>query len=294
VTRIDGSYWNLSGSWRGRFNTQSGTGGFQTINDLVNRTYHLQMTYDNPNSHWVAGFGRLYLPWAQSLDTIDGGYFGRRVGPHMIAGIFAGTTPDPTSWNYSPNSRIGGGFLNFSGGSFDSFRFTSTEGLAVQTRGWQENRQFLFTENGLFYKHFLSIYHSMQADRPRVPGANGQDFTGLSRSFLTVRIQPIDRVSFDLNHNYFRDLPTFDQLLISTGLVDQLLFQGFSFGVHVDVTKNISIFNSLGRSSQTGDSATSWNQMYGVTVGKIWRTGMRGMCDSRSSTAPSATGVTAR
>ena len=276
ITRINGSYWNLSGSWRGRFNSQSGSAGFQTVSDLVNRTYHMQLTYDNPNSRWVAGFGRLYLPWAQSLDTIDGGYVGRRVGSNMIAGIFAGSTPDPTSWNYSPNSRIGGGFLNFSGGSFDDFRFTSTVGMAVETRGWQENRQFLFTENGIFYKRFLSIYHSLQADRPRVPNANGTDFTGLSRSFLTIRIQPVSRLSFDINHNYFRALPTFDQALISTGLVDQLLFQGFSFGARVDVTKNISIYNSLGKSSQTGDSASSWNQMYGVTVNRIWKLGMRG------------------
>jgi hypothetical protein len=148
--------------------------------------------------------------------------------------------------------------------------------VAVNTNGWQEARQFVFTENGIFYKKFLSIYHSMQADRPRVPNANGTDFTGLSRSFLTIRVQPTSRVSFDVNHNYFRDLPTFNQALISTGLVDQLLFQGFSFGTRVDVTKNISIYNSLGRSSQTGDTASSWNQMYGVTMGKIWKTGMRG------------------
>ncbi len=276
ITRIDGTYWGLSGSWRGRLTTQSGSAGFQTLDELVNRTYHMQLTYDNPNSRWVAGFGRLYLPWAQSLDTIDGGYVGRRVGSSMIAGIFAGSTPDPTSWNYSPNSHIGGGFINFSGGSFDSLRYTSTTGVAVNTNGWQEARQFVFTENGIFYKKFLSIYHSMQADRPRVPNANGTDFTGLSRSFLTIRVQPTSRVSFDVNHNYFRDLPTFNQALISTGLVDQLLFQGFSFGTRVDVTENISIYNSLGRSSQTGDTASSWNQMYGVTMGKIWKTGMRG------------------
>ena len=281
ITRIDGSYWNLSGYWRGRLNTQSGAGSFQTVNDLVNRTYHLQMTYDNPNSHWVAGVGRLYLPWATSLNTIDGGYFGRRVNSNTIVGLFAGSTPDPTSWNYNPNRHTAGGFVNFSGGSFDAFRYTSTFGAGVDTLGWQENRQYLFTENGIFYKRFLSIYHSMQADRPRVPNTNNKDFTGLSRSFLTIRIQPFSRLSFDVSHNYFRDLPTFDQALISTGLVDQLLFQGLSFGVHVDVTKNISIYNSLGRSSQTGDKSSSLNQMYGLTLNKIWKTGLRG--DARYS-----------
>jgi len=247
----------------------------------VNRTYHLQLTYNNPGSPWVAGFGRLYLPWATSLDTIDGGYAGRRVGSNTILGLFAGTTPDPTSWNYSPNRRIGGGFVNFSGGNFESFRYTSTFGVGVDALGWQEDRQFLFTENGIFYRRFLSIYHSLQAERPRVPDANGKDYTGLARSFLTIRLQPFSRLSFDLNHNYFRDLPTFDQTLILTGLVDQLLFQGFSVGAHVEVTKNIGLYNSLGKSSQTGDARGSLNQMYGVTVGRIWKTGLRG--DARYS-----------
>jgi hypothetical protein len=78
ITRIGGTYWNLSGYYRGRLTSQS-AGTPQTVQDLINHTYHLSMTYDNPNSNLVAGFGRLYLPWAASLDTIDGGYFGTRL-----------------------------------------------------------------------------------------------------------------------------------------------------------------------------------------------------------------------
>ena len=101
ITRIGGTYWNLSGFWRGRLTSQSSS-GTQTLQDLINRTYHLSLTYANPNSNWVAGVGRLYLPWANSLDTIDGGYFGRRVSGTATVGIFGGSTPDPTSYDYAP------------------------------------------------------------------------------------------------------------------------------------------------------------------------------------------------
>ena len=88
--------------------------------------------YDNPNSKWVAGFGRLYLPWAVSLDTIDGGYVGRKFANGVIiAGVFLGSTPDPTSWHYSPDQQIGGSFVNFEGGSYDDFHYTSTAGVAL-------------------------------------------------------------------------------------------------------------------------------------------------------------------
>ena len=116
MTRIGGTYWNASGYWRGRL-TANNYSGNSTLQDLINRTYHLSMTYDNPNSPWVAGFGRMYLPWATSLDTIDGGYFGRRLGHSATLGVFGGSTPDPTSWSYSPNRRIGGVFVNFEGGT---------------------------------------------------------------------------------------------------------------------------------------------------------------------------------
>ncbi|HET7212580.1 MAG TPA: hypothetical protein VFL79_03275 [Terriglobia bacterium] len=289
TTRIAGTYWNLDGYWRGRMDARSGASTPQTVNDLLNRTYHLGLTYANPNSQWVAGFGRLYLPWASSLDTLDGGYFGRKFGKVVTAGIFAGSTPDPSSWDYNPNRRIAGSFINFEGGAFDDWRYTSTFGLGLSTLGWTADKQFLFTENGVFYKQVFSIYESLEADRPHLPNqAGGNNFTGISRSFVTVRVKPARRFTLDLNHNYFREIPTFDLALVSTGLVDKLLFQGFSAGARVDLPYRLTVYNSLGRSSKTGDAKSSWNQMYGVTLGSIWRTGIRG--DARYSKFDSSFG----
>ena len=49
MTRIGGTYWNLNGYWTGRLTTNSYS-GTQTLQNLLNRTYHLAMTYDNPHS----------------------------------------------------------------------------------------------------------------------------------------------------------------------------------------------------------------------------------------------------
>lgn len=274
ITRLNGTYWNVSGYWRGRLNSLSSTGQ-QTLQDLINRTYHLSMTYDNPNSAWVAGFGRLYLPWASSLDTIDGGYFGRRMAPGITAGIFAGTTPDPTSWDYNPDRRIGGTFVNFQGGSFDAFHYTSTAGLGVSMLKWQIDRPLVFAENTFSYKRYLSIYHSLQADSPAGNPAVPAPGPGLSRSFFTLRLQPHPRLELDFNHNYFRDVPTFDPQLIGTGLLDKYLFQGFSAGARAEVVKQIFVYGSLGQSNRTGDAKTSLNQMYGVTFNRLPWLGLR-------------------
>jgi hypothetical protein len=282
-TRIGGTYWNLRGYWRGRLSSTSAASQ-QTLQDLLNRTYHLALTYENPDSRWVLGAGRLYLPWASSLDTLDGGYFAARVGHGVTTGVFGGSTPDPTSWNYSPNRHIGGGFLNEEGGNYDGIHYSSTAGFGksfetvpystttatgTTQSSYQNNRPFAFFENSVSYKSIFSVFHALQADQPSANPATPAPGAGISRSFLTVRVQPFSRIEFSANHTYFRDIPTFDPQLVSTGLLDKYLFQGFSGGVRVEVVKNIMLYTDLGRSSRTGDAKTSLNQMYGISFLKI-------------------------
>jgi hypothetical protein len=268
ITRIGGTYWNANGYWRGNLNANTYT-GTATVQDLINRTYHLGVTYDNPNSALVAGFGRLYLPWAPSLETIDGGYIGRRIGHLATLGIFAGTTPDPSSWSYNPNQRIAGTFVNFEGGSFESFRYSSTSGAGLTTIGWNITRPLMFFENGLYYKRYVSIYDSLQLDNPVGYQKGATPGAGVGRNFTTVKFQPHERIEFDANYNYFRDLPTFDPTLIGTGLLDKYLFQGFSGGVRLEVLKQVWLYTSLGRSNRSGDTSNSLNELYGLTFGRI-------------------------
>jgi AMIN domain len=268
ITRIGGTYWNLSGYWRGRL-TKESVAAQQTLQDLINRTYHLNMTYDNPNSSLVAGFGRLYLPWAPSLDTIDGGYFGKRLSKGTTLGIFAGSTPDPSSWDYSPNRVISGAFINFEGGEYNGFHYSSTSGAGVSMVNWAIDRPFVFFEDSLSYKRDIAIYESAQVDDPQGNSVTPSSGVGLGRNFFTLRVNPFSRVELDFNYNYFRDIPTFDPTLVGTGLLDKYLFQGFSAGGRVEVWKQIWLSTNLGRSSGTGDAKSSLNEMYGITFARL-------------------------
>ncbi len=281
LTRIGGSYWNLSGYWRGRLTRRGSGQQLETFTDLLNRTYHLTLSYSNPESRWAVGFGRLYLPWAASLETMDGGYLATRLGRRFTTGMFAGSTPDPTSWNYNPNRQLLGSFLNYTSGSFESVHFTSTAGVAVSRIHWKPERQFAFFENSLFFKRYLAVYHNLEADQAnanRQPGSTG---VLVSRSFLTVRLQPLKILSLDLSHNYFRNLPTFDPRLAGTGLLDKLLFQGASAGFRLELPFRSSVYASFGRSSRTGDARRALNQMYGVAKNDLFHTGIR--ADARYS-----------
>jgi hypothetical protein len=267
-TRIAGTYWNFQGYYRGTLDSTSAASQV-TLQQTISRTYHLGLIYDNPTGHWVAGFGRLYLPWASSLDTIDGGYFGRRIHSGIIAGVFAGSTPDPTSWNYAPNRQIGGTFVNFSGGSFDAFHYSSTSGAGISLLSLKVDRPFVFLENSLSYRRGFSVYSAVQADSPAGNTAVAAPGAGIGSSFFTMRWSPIQRLELDFNHTYFRSVPTFDPTLVGTGLLDKYLFQGFSGGARVNIVKQIAIYTELGRSNRTGDSSTALNDMYGITFGRV-------------------------
>ena len=299
ITRIGGTYWNASGYWNGRF-THTNSTSPETLQDLINRTYTLYTSYENPNSSWVAGFGRLYLPYATSLDTLDGGYAGRRLKEGVTTGIFLGSTPNPTSFSYAPNRQMGGAFLNFQGGSYEDLHYTSTTGGGLQMLSWAPDRPFVFFENGIYYKRIFSIYQAAQIDSHAahtfvIPGDSTTGPTtyyqagvnwGLGRSFTTIRFSPHPRIEFNVNNTYYRDLPYVDPSTLSSGgvvagLFDKFLSQGTMAGVRVEVLKQIWLSADLGLNSHSGESKNSLNQMFGVSFGHLpW---VNGHLDARYS-----------
>jgi hypothetical protein len=127
----------------------------------------------------------------------------------------------------------------------------------------------------------MSIYEALQMDQPTVGLGVLKVPFGPGRSFFTFRVQPIKWISFDLNHTYFRDIPTYNASLIGTGLLDKYLFQGFTGGVRVQVPYHITLYTTVGRSHVSGDASASWNYLYGITLDRIWKTGLR--ADARYS-----------
>jgi hypothetical protein len=290
VTRIGGTYWNFTGYWRGRANVRYGsTAQTQTLRDLLNRTYHIGLYYNNPQSKYAIGAGRLFVPWASSLSTIDGAYLGRRLGRFTTVGAFGGSTPDPTAWNYKPGRMITGVFVSGERGSFEGVRATGTVGLAITRLNWKAEREFSFVQSSLSWKNYLAVFHNLEADRLTAGRlGNAESGAALSRSFLTVRLQPARWLALDFNHNYFRTIPTFDTVLLGTGLLDKYLFAGLSVGLRVDLPKRISVYGSIGQNKRSDDSKASLNQLYGISFRDLGGTGVR--ADIRRSEFHSAFG----
>jgi hypothetical protein len=273
-TRIGDSYWTLDGYWRLRINSRNRPVEQQTITEVLQRVYHFGIRYNNPQSRYVLGFGRVMVPWANSLSTLDGGYIGARLGRTVTAGAFAGTTPDPTAWNYDPHRQLGGVFVNVDRGSFENSRYSVTGGVAISRLDWKPERQFLFAETSLYVGPKVSFHHNIEVDYRSKDRFASSSPISLTRSFASVRVRPLARVSLDLNHNYFRVLPTPDERLLATGRLDNLLFQGFHGGGQVQLPYGLSADASAGRSSRSDDGSASWNFTTGLS-GRIPNVGVR-------------------
>lgn len=159
--------------------------------------------------------------------------------------------------------------MNFEGGEYNGFHYTSTAGGGISMIKWNLDRPFVFLEDSISYRRFIALYESAQLDDPKGNSVTPSPGPGLGRNFTTLRINPHSRLELDANYNYFRDVPTFDTTLVGTGLLDKFLFQGFSAGGRLEVWPQIWVSATLGRSSRSGDAKASLNQMYGLTFGRL-------------------------
>jgi hypothetical protein len=272
-TRMFGTYWNLNGYWRGTLQNNNNAAVQNSIQNLMNRTYLMSLNYINPNSAWTISIGRMYLPYASSLETIDGMYLGRKTSARTVVGIFAGSSPNPTAWNYDPNLRVGGGFFNIHGGTFDGFHYSSTAGAGVDLLKWSVNRPFLFTENEFSFKKYFSLYQAMQIDNPTPNPGQPTVGWGLGESLIAARFQVHPRLTLEVTDTYFRSVPTYDAVLVGTGLLDKYLYQGINGGVRVQFPLHIMGYASVGQSNSSNDNGSSLNELFGASIMRIWKTG---------------------
>jgi hypothetical protein len=78
-----------------------------------------------------------------------------------------------------------------------------------------------------------------------------------------------------VSDTYFRDVPTYDPTLVGTGLLDKYLYQGVNGGVRATFPLHLTGYFSLGRSSNSSDTKSSLNELFGVTMANIWKTGLQ-------------------
>ena len=211
--------------------------------------------------------------------------------PTPSLGVFGGSTPDPTAWDYDPQRRIGGFLFNAHGGSYEHLHYSNTAGFGIELLKWTINRPFFFTENTFAFKRYVSVYESLQIDRPTANPSTPAVSVGLGQSLFSLRVQVHPRIALDLTDTYFRDVPTYNASLVGTGLLDKYLYQGINGGARIDFPLHLTGYFSLGSSSDSSDPKHSLNKLFGATMSNIWRTGLTADARYSQFSSPFASGT---
>ncbi len=264
-SRIGGSYWTLTGYWRGSLtSTPIGRADHAARPDephvpdrpvLCQSEIALEIRRRPPDSAvgQQPGRDRWRICGAESVAQGDC----RDVRRNQ-------SRPDPVELRPQPADRPGLRQLSRPAATTASTGAAPPASLSAASTGGPE-RQYLFVENNYSIGRTFSIFQTAQADYRDPKLMNGATGAQLSQSFITVRYTPRKRISFDVSDNYFRGVPTFDQRLIGTGLLDQYLFTGISGGVRVEPIDNLMITANFGNSRRNGDTSHAVNQAYGIT-----------------------------
>jgi hypothetical protein len=80
-------------------------------------------------------------------------------------------------------------------------------------------------------------------------------------------------LTLELTDTYFRSVPTYDAILVGTGLLDKYLYQGINGGVRVQLPLHIMGYASVGHSNSSNDNGSSLNELFGASVMRIGKTG---------------------
>ena len=188
-------------------------------------------------------------------------------------GIFGGSTPDPSSWDYSPNRVIGGAFVNFEGGEYDGFHYSSTSWRRSQhDEVGRSTGRSSFSKIRVSYKRThrdLRIAHSSIAPR-EIPSAAVAG-TRPRAQFLHVSRQsapaPGARSSTTIISAISRPLI---RTLVGTGLLDKYPVPGLQRGrTSRGVEADLAFHHIWAGAAAPATRRRSLNQMYGITFGRL-------------------------
>jgi len=138
VTRIGGTFWNLSGYYRGRF-TKQPAAQQQTLQDLINHTYHLSLTYDNRCPSWCGsrspvstlGFESGHDRWRLFRISPEAGNHNRSLRRFDTRSDFLELRSQPRDQRQ---------FREFEGGDYEHFHYSSTSGGGISMINWAVDR----------------------------------------------------------------------------------------------------------------------------------------------------------
>jgi hypothetical protein len=229
-----------------------------------NRIYQLSFGYANDLAPFSLEVGRVISNKMSGVGYIDGMIIQKGIDNFHV-GAFAGTQPE---WQYSDfqtSLQKYGGYINYTGGDFQSNRLESTVAAAGEYHGSTVSRELLYIRNNITLGGRWNIYQSAEIDfnRSWKKEKLGESIN-LTNLYVSGRGKFADWLSAGLSFDNRRNYWTYETRTLADSLFDDVLRKGFRADISLRPLRNYFLFGNFGFHKRGVDEGSTYSYSFGL------------------------------
>jgi hypothetical protein len=206
---------------------QAGATGMQK-QPALHRVYEITLEYTTPEMPLELAVGRMLRNEMRGVGYLDGVTLGYRFNEIWKAGIFAGTQPESYRYEFRPDEKKLGGFLQMKTAMGKNSDLTIAATGVGRYIHQQVSREYLTTQVDFNFARqmYITQYLEMDFNRNwrRKASANAID---LSNAYFNTSYYPRTWISFGVSYDARRLVRTWETQSIADSLFDRALRQGW-------------------------------------------------------------------
>jgi len=223
-----------------------------------NRLYELSLVYENEESPWYAGFGRLIPVKVSNAGYLDGLLWEYDVTKRLIVGGFAGAEPDYATSRIQTDQRKAGLYAYYQAGDYQTRYVSGTVALVGRYTGSQISSETVYQQADASWggKWWLSQSAELQINRGWRQKVTGKSLE-LGNFQSMIRYSPVAWWDISVGYDNFTATRTFDTKDTPDSLFDAHIRQGAHLGVNFNLLSNCRLYADGSLRSEEGGYAKS-------------------------------------
>jgi hypothetical protein len=240
----------------------------------LHRVYEIALEYNSSASPVELAVGRTLRYELRGVGYLDGLVLGYHVNEILKAGVFAGAQPDLYRYEFRPDQKKLGGFVQMKTalGKSAEINFGAT-GIGQYIRQ-QVSREYLAAQVDFNVARQFYLTHYLEIDFNRYwrRRMSGHAFD-LSNAYFNAVYYPRPSISFGASYDARRLVRTWETHSIVDSLFDQALRQGWRVSVAFQPTALVRIALDGGLQKQKG-MPNGYSANVSANVANLWRSGI--------------------
>ncbi|MFQ5641807.1 MAG: hypothetical protein ACE5IR_27850 [bacterium] len=242
-------------------------------NEWTHNVYELGLVYENDDSPYEFGFGRVLSHRIRGIGYVDGGLFSAKMRGPWRVGLAGGTQPSLRGSGFQTEEQKFGIFLNFEEGEHRTQRISSTVAFSGRYHQGKPSREFLYLQNNFWKGAKFSIYQTLEVDINRGWKSDGRhNSIQFSNLFVSTHLSPRETLSLTLSYDARKSVRVFETRSIPDSLFDETTRQGLHTGITLRLPNHIRLSGNFGMRFRKGNLKNTTSASAALSVRNVFNT----------------------